>query len=419
MAKRTWSDSDLEKLRSSESHRELARKLGKSYSSIQCARRRLGISQPVLPARKHTTYEADKAGASGEAAWQRRYEELDRKYRRALHENSVVDQVVAEILSVAPRSYSPLPPVVSGRKSSGSAQSAVLLLSDTHVGLRVRPDQTLGFGEYSFPIFLNRLKYLEESVLSILKNHTTAKTDELVVAMLGDMLDGALMHGAEAKQRNTLFAQFYGAGHALAQFLRNIAPHVPKIRIKTVVGNHPRWQNQKHTPTDNRYSNLDMFLYALIEALTKDIKNIEWSLDCQPFSIFDVKGWIFHAAHGDHLRGGDKALGIPNHAVGREVSMKTQLFAKHGLVAPHYYIMGHLHRDIRLPHATGDVTVNGGFPGLDTYALTGNFNPVDPTQRFFFIHPKYGKTAEYNLSLKFAEVTAKAPYTIPSAFPLE
>jgi hypothetical protein len=35
------------------------------------------------------------------------------------------------------------------------------------------------------------------------------------------------------------------------------------------------------------------------------------------------------------------------------------------------------------------------------------------------MHPKYGKTAEYKLSLKFAEVTEKAPYKLPSTFPIE
>ena len=63
--------------------------------------------------------------------------------------------------------------------------------------------------------------------------------------------------------------------------------------------------------------------------------------------------------------------------------------------------------------------VNGGFPGLDNYALAENFNPVDPTQKFFFVHHKYGKTAEYSLSLKFAKVTAESPYVLPPNFTAE
>lgn len=424
MAGKAWTEQELAVLADkTKTSLEMAQLLGRSLDSVNYQKRRVRVTSPKVSATPapapEATYEEDKSGATN-SAWKKKYTELERKYKRALHENSAVDILVSEVHELAPRSYSPAPAIKRKEVEVASTpQSAMLLLSDTHVGLKVLPEQTLGFGEYNFPLFLARLKYLEESILSILQDHTNMAIDELVVAMLGDMLDGALLHGAEAKQRNTLFSQFYGAGHAIAQFLRALAPHVPKLRIKTVVGNHTRWQNQHKMPTDNRFSNLDMFLYALVEALTRDIENIEWSMDCQPFAIFEVQGWTFHAAHGDHLKGGDKALGIPNHAIGREISTKTQLFAKHARQAPHYYISGHLHRDIRLPHALGDVTVNGGFPGLDTYALTGNFNPVDPTQRFFFVHPRYGKTAEYSLSLKFARAPDKWPYTIPGKFPIE
>jgi hypothetical protein len=393
--------------------------MGLSFNCVTNKLKVIAAPRPEKQSVEELPYEADRERATNEL-WRKKYAQLDAKYKRALHESSVTEQLVSEIRDLAPKSYVAAPAIVRVRpKSKSTSQSAMLLFSDTHVGKVVTPAQTLGFGEYNFNVFLARLKYLEESIVSILENHTTMEIDELVIGMLGDMLDGALSHSVEGGQRNTLFSQFYGAGHAIAQFMRNLAAHVPAIRIKTVVGNHTRWQNQHKMPTENRFSNLDMFLYALVEALTADIKNISWDLNCQPFSIFEVKGWTFHAAHGDHLRGGDKALGIPNHAIGREISTKTQLFAKHDRQAPHYYVCGHLHRAIQLPHALGEVTINGGFPGLDGYSLTENFNPVDPTQRFFFVHPKYGKTAEYSLGLKFANLSETRPYNIPETFPIE
>jgi hypothetical protein len=273
----------------------------------------------------------------------------------------------------------------------------------------------LGFSEYNFPTLLARLKFLETSVLSILKDHTNAPINKLVIAMLGDMLDGALAHGSEAGQVNTLFNQFYQAAHAIAQFLRNLAANVNVIEMETTVGNHTRWQNQKKMPTENRYSNMDMFLYAMIEGLTKDIKNIKWKLTEQPFAIFDVEGFTIHAAHGDHWHGGDKAMGIPLHSMARQVNATTQLFHKHNAPVPDYYVCGHLHRPITLPTGLGDITVNGGFPGLDGYALTGNFNPVDPCQVFFKMHPKFGKTAEYKIQLKHAP-SDQPTYQLPSRF---
>ncbi len=397
----------------------IVKKTGRTFNAVRAKRNCLKRELPKKERKKLTppaTYEADKVRVD-EAHWKRSHDELAKKYSRALKENTVVERLVAEIKDVAPLSYSPAPPAKYKAPARASEpQTALLLFSDTHVGKVVHRAQTLGLAEYGFRTFLARLKYLEESIISIRTGHTTTEIDGLVIAMIGDMLDGGLGHGVEAGQRNTRFAQFYAAGHAIAQFFRNLAPHFKVVDVKTVVGNHTRWDNQKKMPTENRFSNLDMFLYALVEALTRDVKNIRWDLNQQPFQVFQIYDWVFYAAHGDHLRGGDKALGIPNHAFARQISTTTQLFNKHDMAAPNYYLTGHLHREITLPHATGSVMVNGGFPGLDNYALSENFNPVDPTQRFCFIHPKFGKTAEYSLSLKFA---TDGTYDVPANFPLE
>lgn len=424
-----WTQAENDLLASNLTNERVAEKTGRSAAAIRGKRQRMrklalekfnreytgprestGISELAS-----TTLEEDKAKV-GATHWKREYDALYAKYQTALKTATVSDQLVELAASLAPQSYEPRPTVAQFPRGKGSNQSAVLLLSDTHVGQVISPDQTLGFGGYNFATFLARLKRLEDAVSSIVQDHTTTGIDELVLCLGGDMIDGALNHSAEAKQKNTLFCQFYGAGHALAQFIRNIAPLVPSVRVKCVVGNHPRWQNQHKMPTDNRYSNLDAFLYAYVQALTKDIATVDWTLDKQPFSLFDVQGFLFHLSHGDHLRGGDKALGIPNHAVGRMVSSTNQLYGKHNQPAPHYYLLGHMHRGIVLPHARGSVIVNGGFPGLDGFGLTNGFSPVDPTQLFFFVHPKYGKTATYDICLKFADADGPAPYEIPGGF---
>lgn len=355
-----------------------------------------------------------------EAYWKRAHGLLATKYSSLLKEQNLVDRLVADVKAVAPVAYTALPSVVKTRsKSSGKPQSAVLELSDTHIGAVVKPSQTLTFGRYNFPIFLARLKYLEESIISIVQNHTNTPVPELVIAMLGDLLDGALKHSNECGQVNPIFNQFFMGGHAVAQFIRNLAPHFPLIRIYEIVGNHTRMQDQKKMPTVNKHSNFDKFAYAYIQALVRDIPNVQWQLTQQPYQVFEVNGSVFFAGHGETLRGGDKTLGVPCHAVGRAVSTTSQLFGKHGMVAPNYYLYGHLHRSISLPHATGDVIVNGGFVGVDGYGLSEMFTPADPMQKLFFVHPAYGKTATYDISLKFAEVAKQDPYDIPATFDIQ
>lgn len=438
MSNKTWTKSEIERLHNLReceglTFNAIGSTLGRTAESCRLRYNRGGpaaceahdfkkdpLAQGYTTELPPKTVEQDRE-RSGNTFWQREYKSLEAKYEKVLKEQVAVDQLVALASELAPRSYNPAPAIHRPNAKGGGGgkpQSAVLLLSDSHVGQVVEPDQTLGFGRYDFPTFLSRLKYLEESVASILQDHTTTKIEELVVCLGGDMIEGALNHGAEAGQRNTLFTQFYNAGHALAQFLRNIAPLAPKTRIYCAVGNHPRWANQHKMPTTNRFSNLDSFLYAYIQALTTSITSIEWNLDSQPFALFDVQGFKFHLSHGDHLRGGDKALGIPNHSVGRMISSTTQLFGKTGAPAPHYYLVGHLHRSIVLPHARGSVVINGGFAGLDGYGLASGFSPVDPSQVFFLVHPKYGKTATYDIWLRNA-VLGIEPYNMPINFPIQ
>lgn len=425
--KRPWTAEELEILRANPDNVKVARQLSRTPDAVRARRSCISRQQqadalpapPPLekaPEAAPATFEEEKE-VKGNEYWKNEYQQLERKYNRALKEAAVSEQLVSMAASLAPVAYSPLPAVVRRvREGAGKPQSAVLLLTDTHVGLVVKPEQTLGFGGYDFDVFLNRLKFLEEGVISILRDHVSTEIPELVLCLGGDMLDGALNHGAEAAQKVTLFQQFYGAGHALSQFVRNVAPFVPKVRVYTTVGNHTRWQSQHKMPTTNRFSNLDSFLYAYMQALTSQIKNVEWNFDQQPVALFDVQGFLFQLLHGDILRGGDKALGVPNHAVGRLVSSGSQLFGKYGQRSPDFYLCGHLHREIVLPTAKGSVIIGGGFPGLDGYGLASGFTPVDPSQTFFLVHPVYGKTATYNIALKHAETQVVRPYDIPPSF---
>lgn len=347
--------------------------------------------------------------------WKREAQRLQGVLSSQQHDKTAVDILVEKAVELAPIAYVPAKENMRfvGRKG-GSSQSAVLLLSDCHVGQCVEAGQTLGFGNYNFDIFLRRLRHLERSIFSIVKDHTVTAVDEIVVAMLGDMLHGNLIHDVEAAQKSTLFSQFYSAGHALSQFLRNLSTLAP-LRIHTVSGNHSRFSHQKKQPSDNRYSSFDFFLYAYMQALTRDIQRITWNIDKQPFAVFSVKDFVFQCSHGEELKGGDKALGVPNHSVGRRISATTQMRVMSGLPPINYYCTGHLHKGIELPHGMGDVLINGGFPGVDGYGLSAAFTPSRPAQRFFLMHPKFGRTASYKLQLDFGDGTPHG-YTLPENF---
>lgn len=406
-ASKSWKQSELKLLKDPKlTNAEIAERTGRTVSAVEHQRRGMG---------------AVSSASSSDPAnyWRERFAEANRTIVKLEKHSTAIRVLVDEIQKMVPTAYSPLPSVTSrARKGArgGRSQTAHLLLSDSHTGQIVTPDQTLGLGTYGPQQFLRRLKYVEDSVLSICSEHVTTPLDELVIAVLGDMIHGNLQHGNEAAHIMPIVDQVVVTAHALAQFIRNVAPHFPRVRIKSVVGNHSRWGDQRKMPTVNRYSNFDTLVYEIARGLLREVKNVDWNIDEQPFAFYKVYDYAMLAVHGDHLRGGDKALGIPAHAIGREISYNAQVFpTSHLEKAPNYYLIGHLHRPMELPHANGDVFYNGGFPGVDNYSFASKLVPSQPSQKLFLIHPTNGRSATWNLSIvrgdeRYANQT---PYDVP------
>lgn len=365
----------------------------------------------LKPAHKKTL--DDDLAERSKNSVQREYKSLRSKYEKTLERVSIADRIVEKIEELM-RAYPPLPLQVRKlpkKSQSGSPESAVLVLSDSHVGQVVKANQTLGFGDYNFQRFTERLKYIEERVISLLANNVTTQVDELVVFMLGDMLHGNLAHDKEVTRAMTLLDQWHAASHCFAQFFMAIAQHVPSIRVYTACGNHTRFGNQKKMPTEQRYSNFDYFVYAMVEQMVSRQPNIKFHLDNQPFCYVDIKGSKFLGMHGDHLKGGDSQMGVPIHAISRNISGMTQLYESRGIEAPHYWLMGDKHREIGLPTVKGKWMVNGSFVGDDNFSLT-LATSSEPMQLFFGVHPKYRTTWSYNLKVKHAPALKEIPYQL-------
>jgi hypothetical protein len=404
--KQQWTKDSIEELRkmwtNGDNIHAIAKHFGRSAKSVERALFRNSIQRPAT---HESTIEQD-IGASADLYWKARYKELSRKYDKLLDQRTVIDVLASNIRELAPKSYDPAPsllPQIQARETSGERQHAVLHLSDSHIGQFVHKNQTLTFGNYGFDVFCDRAAYLEQAVTSICTEHVNTKLPVLHLCWGGDLLHGDLNHANEAAHVLPLFSQYYAGAHVLAQLTRNLAALFVEVHCHGVVGNHTRWANQRKMPTVNRFSNLDMFAMALVEALTRDVPNVHWDLSTEPFAEFDVLGYSHRLEHGDHLKGGDRALGIPAHAFGRELSAVSQLYAKHERSPINYFLVGHLHRPMEFPHANGEILVNGGWPGIDEYALTNNFNAAPPQQRLYFVHPKFGRTANYYLSLAHAK----------------
>jgi hypothetical protein len=339
-----------------------------------------------------------------------------RKYQEVLTERALEDRLVdvfrERLQAFLPSARTPEPafhPVVRmGRRP----ESAALLISDTHVGQVVSSTQTNGFGNYCPRVYCERLQYLQEKVLEVLAQHS-AGIDELHVFLLGDIVHGGLNHGAEREDNCVIADQFQLATWTLHQFLCALAFRVPSIQVHTVVGNHGRWPGQHKMPTKNRFSNLDHLVYSALQLSLKvhGLTNIHLHLNDAPRQVVEIKGSRFLAAHGDHLRGGDRQFGVPIHSMTRDVNATVQRYAAAEDRPVDYFLVGDKHRSMSLPLARGEYIVNGSMVGVDEFAMS--FSPGEAMQLLFGVDEKERKTWSYAIKVGHAPALLACPYSLP------
>jgi len=340
-----------------------------------------------------------------------------RKYQEVLGQKVLEDRLVDVFRERVVPFIPPVPNLPpSSRvlsKISTRPESAVLVISDTHIGQVVSVSQTNGFGGYNPRIYCERLYYMQEKVTEIL-SETAHGCDELVVLLLGDIIHGALDHGAEREDHAVVVDQFQLALWSLHQFLGNLALRVPKMRIYTVVGNHGRFPNQRKMPTTNRYSNFDHIVYAALQLTLgiQGLRNIDFVLNDCPRQLVEIKGSRFSCHHGDTIRGGDKQFGIPIHNLTRDVNATLQRFAAHDEKPVDYFVMGDKHKAISLPLGRGEYIVNGSMVGPDEYSMV--FCPAEPTQLLFGVDQKLRKTWSHYIKVAHAPALQACPYLLPA-----
>lgn len=342
--------------------------------------------------------------------------ESKRKYQEVLEQRAVEDRLVdvfrERLQAFVPSAKAPDPVLWPVARIGKRPESAMILISDLHIGQCVSSSQTLGHGGYNPRIFTERLYYMQEKAQEVLAQ-APAGIDELHVALLGDIVHGSLNHGAEKEDNAVIADQFQLAVWCLHQFLCALAFRVPRLKIITVVGNHGRWPGQHRMPTKNRFSNLDHLVYASLQLSLKvhGLTNIVFDLNDAPKQVVDIKGSRFVFAHGDQLKGGDKQFSIPVHAMTRDVNATLQRFAANDDRGADYFIIGDKHKAMSLPLARGEYIVNGSMVGNDEFGM--NFCPGEPSQLMFGIDEILRKTWTIPLKVSHAPRLPACPYHLP------
>lgn len=179
--------------------------------------------------------------------------------------------------------------------ASGS-DTAVIMLSDTHFGKCIP-------GIYDADKAKERVEEFTDRIIHLLSEHVV-DVDEIVLAILGDIVDGwGIYPGQSFHVENSVPQQVFLAAQAVWAMIVKLNSAVrPKVfRVKAAPGNHGRVHKDAHIDT-----NWDTALYYTLKLLSTQYNETK-SNDLASISVdfpegleylnFEVKGHTVHMRH--------------------------------------------------------------------------------------------------------------------------
>ena len=266
------------------------------------------------------------------------------------------------------------------KKSHLKKEVWLQIISDFHYGLQVKPVEIGGFFEYNSKIAKKELDYLLLKTCRVLEYHPN-RPDKLVIALLGDMIDNAIMRDNQmASIEFQITDQIMGVVELFTDYIIALSKYFKEIKCFGVYGNHGRiTQSVKGAhPKDN----FDRIVYWGIQERLKGIDNITLEFTEAQHMLIDVEGWRFWLEHGDTVR---SWAGIPFYGAKREKNNIGDMLSKFSEKAD-YMIAGHFHNDAEFEN----IYMNGAFVGGDIFSI-GKLRRMNiPSQTILGINKKHG-----------------------------
>jgi len=253
-----------------------------------------------------------------------------------------------------------------------------LVLTDHHVG---RETTT-----YNPTIYKTRMDFLLDSAMTIINLHRPIR--KVYIFMLGDIVHGESVYkGAHIEEcKIGAYGQIYEhAIPTLRDFMVSISQGVENVEWYGVRGNHGRYDK-----TATARTNWDNFVYKGLSDQLINQRNIVGHVSTDFYQLVDIRGFRFFLIHGDQVR---SSQGIPLFALRRKYQ---EYYAYTG--GFHYAYNGHWHVGGKDHiNSIADYTMCPPLVTGDDWALEVIGRASSPVQLAFGVHPRYGRTWEYNL----------------------
>ena len=271
--------------------------------------------------------------------------------------------------------------------------SAVMVLSDWHVGEYVEADEIEDFNAYSWDIAQKRAYHLQRQFVNWVDVQRTATVvDELVVIVVGDMISGDIHQELQVTNEFPVPVQTVRAGVLVAKTIAEMAPHFPKVRVEYVSADNHSRLTKKPQWKEGGFNSYSYIVGWIAKERLEKVANVEFNLHATVKTLVNIQGFKFLCMHGHNIKGWS---GIPWYGADRQVARESKARRKKPAKNFDKCIIGHFHTPIWTP----DYNVNGSLSGTSELdAALGRDS--DPCQIAFLVHPKYGEMnkIEFNVA---------------------
>ena len=326
----------------------------------------------------------------------------------AIHrDNITADEIRRTIYGLSADTPSPPSWLAGSGKAAKSSGVPMVMWSDWHWGERVFPDQVGGVNEFNRDIGKSRVRTLVDTTVDLTMNHMTyPEYPGIVVVLGGDMISGGIHEELRETNEGPLQVTLLEVQEQLIAALTVMADTYGKVFVPCVVGNHGR-MTHKPRAKHRVFESYEWNLYCQLERHFKNDKRVQFLIPSEADAHFSVAGHRFMLTHGDALgvKGGDGIIG----ALGPIARGALKVGRSEAQVGRDFdtLIIGHWHQYIPRGEAV-PVIVNGALKGYDEYARLGlRARYARPSQALWFVHPKFGITAQWQIFLEPLRKTDK------------
>ncbi len=288
-----------------------------------------------------------------------------------------------------------LPNIIKNKNKELSKETAMLLLSDCHIGEVVNFEETHGLCEYNVDIFRNRIDHLCNTIINIVEKKLMGyDIKKLVIAQLGDMVSGNIHEELVETSQGNILDWVYGGAKYLAKFIYQLTSVFEEIEVVCIPGNHGRTKKKPYYK--NKYVNWDTILYHTQSAyFSNNKKRVNFIIPKSPFYMYNVENHKFLFMHGDDIQ---SWMNIPFYGILRASSeLSKVLYDQYGKFD--YLALGHFHKIGILDDMGGEILINGSVIGGNEFSL-GKLKTMSlPKQMFFGVHKEKGISWRFHLDL--------------------